>query len=662
GAVIRIRGVGTSGANAGLEGSVGVFVDGVYRSRTGIAMNDLIDVERLEVLRGAQGTLFGKNTSAGAIHIITKKPEFEFGGAVDATYGNYNAQKLRGTITGPIVAEKLAVRLSGTYNKRDGFIVDVPTNRDFNDRDRFILRGQALWTPSADKDLRLIIDYSEKDEKCCASPFKTYGPTRAVIAALGGTVIPAGEFDRKIANDGNYINTAKDFGASLEFNWRGDDKAFTSITSWRDYQAYGLGDVDRNAIDVADNTTDLSVETFTQEFRLQGETGRLDWMVGAYFFSEDISRESSIIYGSQAGTWFGALVPGFLRPFVSTLYPEGGGAVSNLFSQNTNGWALFTHNVIEVTPRLDVILGARFSRESKDGTGTFITNSPSCTAFSPTSPLAALRVLCPVPDFQTSFSNENPTATIKLQYDLNDDIRTYAGYSRGFKAGGVNLDRSAGLDARGFTFLPETVDTLEAGLKGRFLDGRLRMNAAVFYSDFENFQLNTFTGTQFIITNAAGVTSKGVELDGRLFPGGGWVMNGGLAYTDANYTDDTADPALAGNQLTNAPRWTINGGIGNKTAISSSMEVFGHINASYNSSMNTGSNLAPEKFQPSYTRVNARLGLRSTDKGWEIAVWARNLLDEDFNLVVIDTPIQSGSFSAFTGSPRTYGVTLKANF
>ncbi|HFB55164.1 MAG TPA: TonB-dependent receptor, partial [Hellea balneolensis] len=401
GSVLRIRGVGTSGSNAGLEGSVGVFVDGIYRSRTGIAMNDLINVERIEVLRGAQGTLFGKNTSAGAIHILTKKPEFKFGGSVDASYGNYNAKKIRGTITGPLIEDKLAVRLSGTFNKRDGFITDVPTGRKFNDRDRFVLRGQALLTPNDNMDFRLIIDYSEKDENCCASPFKSYGATQAVIAGLGGTVIPAGEFSRDIAVDGDFVNTAEDFGTSLEFNWRGNNTSFTSLTSWRNYQAFGLGDVDRNAIDVADNTTDIDVETFTQEFRLQGTQGRLDWMVGAYYFDENISRESSIVYGSQAGAWFASLVPGFLRPLVSTLYPEGGGAVSNLFAQDTTGWALFTHNVIEVTPKLDVILGARFSHESKDGSGTFVTNSPSCTTFSPTSPLAALRVLCPVPDFNT---------------------------------------------------------------------------------------------------------------------------------------------------------------------------------------------------------------------------------------------------------------------
>ncbi len=662
GSVIRMRGVGTAGGNAGLEGSVGVFVDGVYRSRTGIAMNDLIDIQRIEVLRGAQGTLFGKNTSAGAIHIITQKPDFEFGGAVDGSIGNYDMRRVRGTVTGPVIDNKLALRFSGTVNKRDGFVDDVPTGRDFNDRDRFVLRGQALFTPNESIEARLIIDYSEKDERCCASPFSQYGPSEAIITALGGTVIPDDEFDRNVAVDGNFVNTADDFGSSLEVNWNMGDLLFTSITAYREYDAFGSGDVDRNSIDIANDTTDFSVETFTQEFRLQGTKGKWDWLVGAYYFAEDIERDNAILYGAQAGDWFAALVPPPFRPLISPLYPEGGGAVSSLFKQETTGWAIFTHNVIELTPSLNLVLGLRYSDESKDGSGTFVTNSPSCDAFTPDSPFAPLRVLCPVPDFQTDLDNQDPTGTVKLQYVVSDSMNTYASYSRGFKAGGINLGRTAGLDEAGFNFDPETVDSYEIGAKGRFFNGGLRVNLAGFYSEFEDFQLNTFNGTQFIISNAAGVKTKGVEFDGMLAPGAGWLLNAGLAYTDASYTNNTEDPVLAGEQLTNAPRWTINAGVGNATAITSSLEVFGRINASYNSSFNTGSNLAPEKHQSSYTRVNARLGLRAKEVGWELIAWAANLLDEDYNLIIIETPIQSGSFSAFTGSPRTYGVTARMNF
>jgi iron complex outermembrane recepter protein len=661
GSVLRIRGVGTTGSNSGLEGSVGVFVDGVYLSRTGIAMSDLIDVERIEILRGAQGTLFGKNTSAGAIQIITKKPEFEYGGTAEITLGNYEGRKFRGSVTGPLVEDKLAVRLSGTYNTRDGFIKDVNTGADYNNRDRFILRGQALFTPSNTFQARLIVDYSEKDEACCASPFSINGPTTPRFTALGGTIATDDEFAREVAVNDPYSNESDSFGASAELTWDTSFGSVTSITSYRDYNAQTLADTDRRDIDLADNSTQISSQTFTQEVRVQGNKGKLDWMVGGFFFSEDIDQDSTILWGSQAGDYFSLLVPAPFRPLVSSLYPEGTGAVSNQINQSTTGWSIFTHNVLELSPRLSAVLGLRWSTEDKDATGSFVGNTPACDRFAPTSPLAGLRILCDVPDYDVANSYSEPSGTFKLQFAANEHINTYASYSRGFKAGGISLDRNAGNSANGPEFLPETVDSFELGAKGKFLNGALRLNVATYYSDFKNFQLNTFDGIQFSVSNEPGVISKGVEVDGFILPGNGWFLNGSVSYNDATYKD-TSVPSLAGRQLVNAPKWTLGGAIGTAQPVSADLEVFGRLNVSHNTSMNTGSNLAPEKLQRAYTRVNARIGIRSQEKNWELALWARNLFNEDYNIIIINTPIQTGSFNAFTGSPRTYGLTLRGRF
>jgi outer membrane receptor protein involved in Fe transport len=661
GSVVRIRGVGTSGSNAGLEGSVGIFVDGVYVSRTGIAMSDLVDVERIEVLRGAQGTLFGKNTSAGAIQIITKKPEFEFGGTAEVSISNYEGRKLRGSVTGPIVDDNLAVRLSGTYNMRDGFITDVNSGLDFNDRDRFILRGQALLTPNDNFQARLIVDYSEKDESCCASPFSINGPASNLFLALGGTVPPDDEFERLVAVNDPYTNASESFGASVEMNWDTSFGSVTSITSYRDYQARSRADTDRRDIDLAENNNDFSTDVFSQELRLQGEKGAIDWMVGAYYFNEDTTQESSILWGSQAGNYFSLLVPAGLRPLVSSLYPEGTGAVSNNINQSTTGWSVFTHNVISISPRVSAVLGLRLSTEDKEASGRFVANTPACTTFGPASPLAGLRILCSVPDYDVKTDYSEPTGTFKLQFAATEEVNTYASYSHGFKAGGISFDRNAGTSASGPEFLPETVDTFEVGAKGKFMNGAVRLNVAAYYSDFKNLQLNTFDGIQFSITNEPGVISQGVEVDGFLLPGNGWFLNGSVAYNDSTYKD-TSTPNLAGKQLVNAPSWTLGGAIGTTQPISNNLEMFGRLNVSHNSGMNTGSNLAPEKFQQAYTRVNARLGIRSQDKRWELSAWARNLFDENYSLIIINTPIQSGSFNAFTGSPRTWGLTLRGQF
>jgi iron complex outermembrane recepter protein len=327
--VARIRGVGTVGDNPGLESSVGVFIDGVYRNRTGMGLTELGPLDRIEVLRGPQGTLFGRNTSAGLISIITAKPQFQTIFSGEATIGNYDLRRLEATATGPI-SESLAVRLDGVWMQRDGFLEDVVSGRDVNDRDRWLLRGQVLYQPSENLSVRIVGDVTKRREECCAATylhahdsFRAPGGTveegpstiAAIERALGGIILDD-TFDRKVSitPGRNYTSNVNDWGLSGEVNYDFGGAELTSITAYR-YNKYTRGqDADFNNLDILFRDDDGSsfnrFKTFTQELRLQGKTfgGRLDWLVGGYYANEKLGVDDNLTYGADYSRYANCLV------------------------------------------------------------------------------------------------------------------------------------------------------------------------------------------------------------------------------------------------------------------------------------------------------------------------------------------------------------------
>ncbi len=676
GSVLRIRGVGTTGNNSGLEGSVGVFVDGVYLSRTGIAMNNLVDIERVEVLRGPQGTLFGKNTSSGAIAIFTKKPDFENSGMLSVSYANNNDLKLKGSINGELMPDLLAGRLAFTSHTRDGHIDNVApatlatSGDEYNDRDRQTLRGQLLLTPDDSVDVRLIVDHGEKDESCCASPYSEFGARQAAVNAAAITlgiatqeqmdaITSLSPFDRKVATDKAYSNVTEESGASIEVNWDFNGINLSSISGYRNYEFSVDLDGDRSLLDIANTKVNSEVETLSQEFRVNGVSGGLDWMLGAYLFSEEISELSSTLYGAHTGEFFSGFVGSAgAKALIRSSYVEGDGAVSNNFKQQTDGYSIFSHNNIDISDVMMLTFGLRYNTEEKEGSGVFVSNStPLC---SNPGPLGALGFICPVPDFRSNNDYSETTGTLKLSYSLNDSALTYLSYARGFKAGGINLNRAAGLSI--VEFLPETVDTGELGVKAELLDGRLRLNTAVYYSEYENFQLNTFDGVTTIVSNAAGVRSHGAELDLTAKITRGLVATLSYAYNDTQYTGDTVDPVLAGEQLSAAPKSTATIGATYRRSVADNLLGFVNVNARYQTGSNTGSDLDPQKFQSDFMVANMRFGLRDKAGDWELAVWGKNITDEEYFAVVIDSPGQAGSYNAFVAAPASYGLAATYNF
>ncbi|MFT5388073.1 MAG: iron complex outermembrane receptor protein, partial [Candidatus Omnitrophota bacterium] len=349
-----IRGFGNGTNNTGIEPSVGVFIDGVYRSRAAAQIGDLPRVQQIEVLSGPQSTLFGKNASAGVISVRTMEPSYDFEGKVELGIGNYNQRTMKGYITNGITDE-LAFSLSGGFNTRDGYTDSVVGLSDINDKDRWNARAQALYEPTQDVKIRLIADYSEIEEACCTVDDVINGPTTGAVQFLGGVVnTPGDAFGYKSALNIDPISTVEDGGLSLQVDVDYDGFAFTSITSLRNNDQTWIHDVDYTSLDILRETGDIKIKTFTQEFRLTS-TGinKFDWMVGAYIFQEEVKAEDALYFGSSMRNFFDVLTsasaPGLLGG-VEGVYGIAPGSffsadtvVDTQFVQDNDAYSLFAN-------------------------------------------------------------------------------------------------------------------------------------------------------------------------------------------------------------------------------------------------------------------------------------------------------------------------------
>ncbi len=698
GTTARIRGVGTTGDNLGLESSVAVFVDGVYRNRNSVALTDFGEVERIEILRGPQGTLFGKNASAGLIHVITKGPDLnEFDGYAEGSFGEFDEYRLAAGVTGPIAENTLGFRLDANYAQREGFITDIANGDKYNDQDRYLVRGQLGWAPSDNVEFRLIADYGKREETCCAAVTDVAGPTSAIINGqtqltgfqpLGQVIVPPDPFARNttVSKEIGYTSDTTEGGVSLEIDWGLGPGDLVSITSYRDWESERSQDLDYSNASILYRPLggySNTFKTFTQELRYAWSAGDFDLLVGAYYVDEQLDVLDGIRVGSSYNTYVNALIlaGGEANTLQTVTFADGQGAQVDDFKQQTDSWAAFTHNTWNMTDRFAATLGLRYTRETKDVDALLVADNPACLAAVTTNPdalgqlgigLTCLSLVSPLVDgtYNGSRTDKEWTGTFILDYDFTADWMGYASYARGYKAGGFNLDRSGlGNPLLGQTvsisnteFEPETVDSFEVGAKANLANGAVKLNFAVFFSEFQDFQLNTFTGTNFVVTNLDKVESSGIEFEGTAFVADGLSLTAGITYNDAKYGDNVSDPSLAGKRLTNAPEWVGTAAIDYERSLTGTLLGFLRLDYRYTSERNTGSDLAPEKLQKATNVVNGTIGIGADDGFWEIELWARNLFDEDFRQVVFDAPLQQGSFNAFLNDPRTIGVRARLNF
>lgn len=512
--VLRVRGVGTTSNNIGFESAVGIFIDGAYQSRPGVALSEFVDVERVEVLRGPQGTLFGRNTSAGALNVTNVRPDVtQFSGFVNGEYGNFNEKALQGAINLPIVKDTVAVRLTGAWRQRDGFL-DV-VNRtgtkvgETNDVDQWLVRGQIGWDTESGLRGRIIADYSKSKSSCCGaielyqSPLVTGGAYAAVgLGANGGNGQPYTEttarnndgFERAMDNrvvSANFAPQANidNYGVTSELEFPVSDNAnLIFIGSYRKYKSFEKYDSDFSGLDIFNvDALNLSIDTWTAELRLQGEAlgGKLNYMVGGFYSDESIDQTQKFALGTDYDRNVGALlfVPtsGAFGPTPLAAVTGGVNAAltrtTNRFQQDAKSYAIFTHNSLELTDGLELTVGLRYSWEDKSGgftqpatnnaicpaTLAALGNIPSvlrpsfiglgCFGFVAPVNLPQAAALPLVRTFQSNFKDEELIYTGKLGYAISPQINTYASFTHGYKSGGINLDATAavsGADPRRF--------------------------------------------------------------------------------------------------------------------------------------------------------------------------------------------------------------------
>jgi len=699
---IRIRGVGTIGDNPGLESSVGTSVDGVHRARSGVAFGDLGELERVEVLKGPQGTLFGKNTSAGVINVITKEPEFEFGFNGELTVGDYGTRGIAASINGPIAGDKVAGRLYAAKRQRDGFYsvrtgAGPRTLKEDQDQDFWTVRGQLLFLPNDDLSLKAMIDYTERDEHCCVNVTTSVGATGAIIDALAadeGTLRPARPWRRVAYANREMVQQITDKGLSLQADWDiTPDIALTSITAYRDWKAVQGSDIDYSSADIwyrpADGRTYSQIKVFSQELRLAGTTGPVDWLGGLYYSDEQLDTSAFTAFGTAYETYFGLLLSGGANPATVSLLtgrPFGTNFVAgegpyDRHDHNSTGWAVFTNNTWHVTDSFDVTFGLRYTLDEKDVVSHYTNTVPAaaCSAalVNPI-PAAARSAICAPhtdPAFndvttRQSSSEERLGGTLKVTYRFNDNVMTYGSYASSHKSGGFNLDRSRitlGVIDPDTSFPAETVDAYEIGVKSNFFGNSLILNGAIFHQTFEDFQLNTYTGVSWLVASIPEVTSKGADVDliWRT-PLDGLNLTAGVTYAETQFGDFVPpagiSPRLPDARLSYAPLWSSSWSANWEGTVLGGLLLRASLSGKYTSAYNTGSNLDPRKIQDSMTLWNGRIGIGSEDDRWMLEAWAQNLTGKNYYQVVVDQPLQSGTYAAFLGAPMTAGVTLRIKF
>jgi iron complex outermembrane recepter protein len=729
----RIRGIGTVGDNPGLESSVGVVIDGVYRPRNGVGFGDLGELDRIEILEGPQGELFGKNNDAGVINIVTKRPSRTFGVDGEVTYGNYDDREISGSITGPLGAVS-ALRLYAGYQRRDGFSpVDTGlgpnTDGTSNNRNYYTARGQYLLTPTEDVSFLLIGDYTKRNENCCDAVPVDNGIFSGVINGIAGTPIlggktgtiglgtpPLSPFNQQAWANQPITQRIRDMGISGQLDWDLHFAKLTSITAWRDNTIYYGNDSDYSGVDII-YTPDSGVANMTdfkqasEELRLAGEQGPLNWLVGGFFSSEILTPNTTIYAGDNfeeyvggAASVVGPLGPAGFDPFLIpmlTHHPLNGTFIPGVsgeqdqYRQTSKSYAFFTNETYRITPLFDLTAGLRFTSEKKTATSNFsdpdggggcgsLLTAPGVAALTPTQTAFLLGYGCSTVfnsffngvKTSQSLSEGNVSGTIKLSYHLTDDVMSYISWANGYKAGGFNLSRVANtttlapeLDTE---FPRETVESYEIGLKSLLADRTVRLNISVFDEYYTNFQLNTYTGIQFVVSSVRRVQSKGVELtDEWATPLSGLSLSSGVTYAFTNinefgesaalFAPDVATPLnRLNNRLSFAPLWS---GVASATytvPIDAALSLHGNINEKYSSSYNTGSDLNPEKIQGAYGLLNGRLGIGAPDGKWTVEIWGDNLANKGYYQVAFDAPFQYEQVDAFLGAPRTYGVTFRA--
>jgi len=702
-----IRGFGNGANNPGIEPSVGVFIDGVYRSRSASAISDLPRLERVEVLSGPQSTLFGKNASAGVVSVVTPTPSGETGGYLSGSFGEFNAVVLKGLYEGS-VNDNLAFDIAGSYNTRDGYFDNLATGDELNERDRFAVRGQFNWTPNDSTSIRVIADYDELDESCCGVINVFSGPSTLAINALGGQLVDNDPSALEGFFDDPAINEISNAGISLQGDFEFSNFTLTTITSFRNNDVVDNQDIDFSSADLTNsNLNDINTDTFTQEIRFSSNgDGAFDWLIGGFYFDESIEQETNVLFGPafRAFNDIGLAAAGF--PLTLSQVEGIVGAPQGSFFANNSGssdistldnesYSIFGQGDWRVNDAVTLTLGFNYTQDDKefsiDSTRTELRGLlalPFPLSLIPVTPNVTVDTDNPVEDNRTD--DDELTYTARIAWDINDSVNAYASYATGFKASSINLSRDstpsiadanalqalgllpanaltplnpAVLGAGGRFAAPEEAEVFEIGVKARFDRGSL--NVAIFDQNLENFQSNIFNGLGFDLVNAEEQSVQGAEVDFKyqLTDAFGFGVN--VTVLDPLYDSFTNGPGgdLSGQQPAGISEFSASLSAqydfqlgGNEAYIRGDYQYEDEVQIVDGD---------PNSIIGSQTRevnlLNLSAGI-TTENGFSATIWARNLTDDDYLISVFPSVAQAGSVSGYRNEPRTFGVTLRKDF
>ncbi|MEB0207444.1 TonB-dependent receptor [Pseudomonas sp. CCC3.1] len=672
---VSIRGLGNNPASDGLEGSVGLYIDNVYLGRPGMAVFDLMDIEQLDVLRGPQGTLFGKNTTAGVINITTRAPTFTPERSIETSVGEDGYFQTKGTISGPLT-DDLAGRFSAYRTRSDGDIKNEFDGNKLNGGAREGFRGQLLYKPSETFNLRWIGDYNEEDSSAGTRTLFSTGPTingvnqyETRAAAAGATLVDGS--NRKVNLDNQQSVTVFQGGTSLEANWTlPSDYTLTSITSYRWWDFTPRND---DGLDVAatyNAGVSVNDKQWSQEFRIASPTGGFfDYVAGAYYFGSDLDNKSFTYYGPKADIWNGTAT-GALADVNSV----GNGHIS------TNSFALFAQGTWHLTPQLDFTAGLRGTYEEKSA---WVTRNAPVGGAAVTGAAAAARQ-ARVGAYDSGDLNQystSPSGLLNLTYHFNDNVLGYASLSHGEKSGGVNLTVGSAPTAGADSLLigTERANNAELGVKSTLWDRRLQLNANLFWTQVNGYQTTAYddsTRAQYL-TNAGSVRSRGVEFESTLIPVRGLTLNLNGSFNDVRYLSYKDAPCppevslqagapascdLSGHQVVGASKWIGNANGEYKWNLNNGLEEY--VTASYafrSKAVGTVEDSAYAQI-PSYAVVNLSTGLRGDfhQGQWDVSLWLKNAFDKTYYTTLWSAA--NGGYEGLLGTPRTLGVTGRYDF
>lgn len=672
---VAVRGIGNNPASDGLEGSAGVYLDNVYLGRPGMAVFDLLDIEQLELLRGPQGTLFGKNTTAGVLNISTRAPTFSPERTVEVSGGQDGYFQAKGTVNGAL-SETLAARLSAYRTRDDGFIKNIHNGDDLNGGERQGVRGQFFFEPNEDFSLRWINDYNEEDSS--TGTMVVYGaPARYwQRAALVGASPVRDPDDRKVNIDGRQNVSVHQGGSSVEANWNlAGGYTLTSISAYRYWHFTPANDESLNVPALLNTGVEVHDRQFSQEIRLASPTGgAFDYVLGAYVFNQNLGNKTFTDYGSQADLF---------------LLGANLGAINNVSTKangkiETDSYALFAQGTWHLTDRLDFTAGLRGTYEEKDAN---IKRFAPVGGAAVTGQAAAIRAgqLGAYDSGDLSLHNAAPSFLLSLAYKFDEDLLGYASLAHGEKSGGVNLAVGSAPVAGADSLLvgPERANDAELGFKSTLLDRRLLLNANLFWTGIHGYQATTLyqapgsTNVVQVLANAGSVRSRGLEFEATALPVRGLTLNVNGSYNDVTYLSfkdapcpgevSTAPGApatcdLTGERVVGASKWIANLSGEYKWQLENRIEPYLTASYSYRSEAEGTLDNSDLSKIDGYGLVNLSAGVRRDlgDGQVDASIWVRNATDTDYYLSAF--AYLNGAYTASVGAPRTAGVSLRYDF